>query len=235
MKGESGIDPHQLTMELCFGQRIWGMKGAPPPKYRYRKKWPGGAISGQFDACRNLSKSYYYAKQYSASDETVWELLRKAENDDGTFLYADLKVTEVAAMSRKFLAALPELRAGWDAEVAFFEANGFNFEPLTGRRRDFLDGPDLNEIVNFPVQASGAAIMNIATLDVVAAKYVCHFAGPGTGIIQQGHDALVLEVPEGEGLHAQRTLEACMTQRYASIYDVTFTAEAELGRRWSEV
>ena len=232
---KAGTDPHQITMEFAFGARVWGMPGAPPPEHRYKKKWPGGEISGKFNDLRQLAKSYYYAKQYSASDETVWELLRKAEGDDGTFLYANLKVSEVAAMSRKFLAALPELVKGWEREVAFFDENCFNFEPLSGRRRDFLDGPDLNEIVNFPVQASAAALMNIATLDVAAAGYTTHYAGLGTGIIQQGHDALVLEVPAGTAERARAELEACMTQRYPAIYDVVFSAEAEIGMRWSDV
>lgn len=232
---KEGTDPHQITMEFAFGDRVWRMPGAPPPEFKYRKKWPGGEISGKFNELRQLAKSYYYAKQYAASDETVWELLRKAEGEDGSFIYANLKVTEVAAMSRKFLAALPELQKGWDAEQAFYEAAGYNVEPLTGRRRDFADGPDMNEIVNFPVQASGAALMNIATLDVAAAGYTAHYAGPGTGIIQQGHDALVLEVPQEHAEEARATLEACMTQTYGEIYDVTFTAEAEVGMRWSDV
>jgi uracil-DNA glycosylase family 4 len=232
---KAGTDPHQITMEFAFGTRVWNLPGAPPPQHRYKKKWPGGEIGHKFNELRQLAKSYYYAKQYAASDETVWELLRKAEGEDGSFTYADLKVTEVAAMSRKFLGALPELQRGWDTEIAFFEANNFNFEPLTGRRRDFLDGPDMNEIVNFPVQASGAALMNIATLDVAAAGYVANYAGPGTGIIQQGHDALVLEVPANHAERARQTLEDCMTQTYGEIYDVTFTAEAEVGMRWSKV
>ena len=226
---QAGVDPHQITMEFCFGERIWGMPGAPAEKYR--KKGIGGA----FNALRNLSKSFLYGKLYGAGDETVWGLLREAEDEDGGFLYKDLKLSEVAAMSRRFLEKCPELPLGWEQEVNYYNDNACNKEPLTGRRRDFLDGFDKNEIVNFPVQSSAAALMNLATFDVVRAGICVNYAGPGTGPIQQGHDALVLEVPESQAEDARKLLEDCMTQEYKSIYDVVFTAEAEVGKNWYEV
>ena len=57
-----------------------------------------------------------------------------------------------------------------------------------GRRRDFLDGENPNEIVNFPIQAAGASLMNIAILEVLDAIPFEHW-GPGTGIINQCHDS----------------------------------------------
>ena len=226
---QAGIDPHQITMEFCFGERIWGMPGAPTEKYRKK------GIAGKFNALRNLSKSFLYGKLYGAGDETVWGLLREAEDEDGGFLYKDLKLSEVAAMSRRFLEQCPELPLGWEQEVNYYNEYACNVEPLTGRRRDFLDGFDKNEIVNFPVQGSAAALMNIATYDVVRAGICTEYAGDGTGPIQQGHDALVLEVPEAQAEDARKLLENCMTQEYRSIYDVVFTAEAELGPTWYDV
>lgn len=233
-----GIDPHQITMEFCFGQRIWSLPGAP--KERYKKKGDGWEISGKFNELRQLAKSYYYAKQYSSGDETVHGLLQKVEDTDPDtgepiFPNAGLKVEEVAAMSRKFLAACPELERGWKQEKAYYDRYGCNVEPLTGRRRDFLDGFDLPEVVNFPVQASGAALMNIGTVRLIDAGWSCNYAGPGTGPIQQGHDALVVEVPEAHAEDARRALEWAMTQEHRRIYDVVFSAEAEIGRRWYDV
>jgi DNA polymerase I-like protein with 3'-5' exonuclease and polymerase domains/uracil-DNA glycosylase len=241
------LDSHQITMEFCYGKRIWTMPGCPPPGRQYHKEWkagpwgPGGTavgpgkIKGKFNELRNLVKRYYYGKQFSAGDEVVWGLLREAEDDDGNFIYKDLKLTEVAAMSRRFLAMCPELPLGWAKEEAFFKANGFNEEPFTLRRRDFLDGFELPEVVNFPIQSGAAALMNIAGLDLIGRGYYCNFAGAGTGLIQQGHDAYVLEVPEALAPRARFDLEDCMTQEYQSIYPVKFTAGAEIGDRWSEV
>lgn len=228
-----GVDPHQITMEFCFGERIWSLPGAPAEKYKK------AGISGKFNDLRQLAKTYYYAKQYSAGDETVFDLMRRVEDEDEhgniTFTYATMRQGEVAAMSRRFLDACPQLVTGWDREVAFFKRRGFNFEPLTGRRRDFADGFEKCEVVNFPVQASAAALMNIATIDTVDSGLGCEFAGTATGPIQQGHDALVLEVPETQAEEARHTLEDCMTQEYRGIYDVVFTAEAVIGHSWYEV
>ena len=230
---QEGVDPLQITMELCFGERIWGMPGAP--KEKYKKKGPGWEIGGQFNALRGLGKGYLYSSIYGAGDETVWGLLREAEDEDGAFLYKDLKLTEVAAMSRSFLESCPELPAGWEAEINYFNRHSCNIEPITGRRRDFLDGFEKSEIVNFPVQSSAAGLMNIATYNVVRGGIGANYAGPGTGPIQQGHDALVLEVPKAQAEDARKFLEGCMTQHYPDIYDVTFTAEAEVGKSWYEV
>ena len=230
---QEGIDPHQITMEFCFGERIWGMPGAP--KEKYRKKGPGWEISGKFNDLRNLCKNYLYGSIYGAGNETVWGLLREAEDEEGNFLNRDLKLTEVAAMSRRFLEKCPELPKGWESEINYFNQNQCGVEPITGRRRDFLDGFEKNEIVNFPVQSSAAALMNLATYNVVRGGVSAHYSGLGTGPIQQGHDALVLEVPTDESEEVRKFLEDCMTQEYPDIYDVTFTAEAEIGQSWYEV
>jgi DNA polymerase I-like protein with 3'-5' exonuclease and polymerase domains/uracil-DNA glycosylase len=226
---QAGVDAHQITMEFCFGERIWKMGGAPTKKYLKK------GIGGKFNDLRNLCKGYLYAKIYGSGDETVWGLLRQAEDEDGGFLNKDLKLPEVAAMSRRFLEQCPELLAGWEAEINYFNDHGHNAEPITGRRRDFLDGFEKNEIVNFPVQSSAAALMNLATYNVVRGGITAHYSGLGTGPIQQGHDALVLEVPADEAEEARKFLEICMTQHYPDIYDVTFTASAEIGHSWYEV
>ena len=241
------LDSHQITMEFCYGDRIWTMPGAPPSGRRYFKEWvagpwgpngtwcPAGEIGGKFNELRNLVKRYYYGKQFSAGDEVVWGLLREAEDDDGNFIYADLKLAEVTAMSRRFLAMCPELPLGWAKEEAFFKLHGFNEEPFTLRRRDFLDGFELPEVVNFPIQSGAAALMNLAGLDLVDRGYYCNFAGAGTGPIQQGHDAWVLEVPEALAPRAKIDLEDCMTQEYPGIYPIRFTAGAKIGDTWNKV
>ena len=70
---------------------------------------------------------------------------------------------------------------------------------------------------------------------LIDAGWSCNYAGPGTGPIQQGHDALVLEVPEAHAETARHALEWAMTQEHRRIYDVVFSAEAVIGRRWYDV
>ena len=240
-------DAHQLTMELVFGKVIWTLGGAPPAAFRYRKEWPAhfdaatgqhvpaGKLSGKFNEYRQQAKRWYYGAQYGAGDETVWLLMREATDDEGRFINANLRVVEVSAMTERFHRQCPEMRQGWDRARKDFERDGYLAERITGRRRYFRDGFDPCEIANFRIQAGGAGLMNLATLDVWDAGFTPGYAGPGTGIIQQGHDALMLCVPERDEGRAKDTLHSAMNVYHPSIYDVRITAAAESGQRWSDV
>jgi DNA polymerase I-like protein with 3'-5' exonuclease and polymerase domains len=135
--------------------------------------------------------------------------------------------------------------------MATFRNMGFLTEPVMGRRRDFLDGENLNEIVNFPIQASGASLMNIALL-AIWKEIPLRKWGPGTGIINQCHDSIVVEcpidgcvfdaekkkwiVPPGSIPHqVKQIIEAAMNQTHPGIPNVKFTATAEISTKWNEV
>jgi uracil-DNA glycosylase family 4 len=230
----AGLDPHQITMLMAFGELIWTYEGAPPRDHRFKKKWPGGSISGAFNRQRDLGKRFQYGGQYGANDKTKWGLIREAEDEHGNLVYAKLELAAVQEMSARYFAQCPELKLGWATEEALVKQNGYGQEPITGRRRDFLDGPERNEITNHPIQGSAAGIINLATLDVVE-EFPEAYAGPGTGLIQQGHDALVLEVLEKDAERARDVLQSAMSPNYRHILDVAFTSEASIGRTWYEV
>ena len=76
--------------------------------------------------------------------------------------------------------------------------------------------------------------------------------GPGTGIINQCHDAMVIEVPADgceydeekkswrvvEGSvpwRTMKTLEECMNSTHDSLPGVRITATADIGGSWKEV
>ena len=59
--------------------------------------------------------------------------------------------------------------------------------------------------------------------------------GPGTGIINQCHDSIVIECPESEGPRVARLLEDCMNLTHPSLPGVTFTATADIGHTWADV
>jgi DNA polymerase I-like protein with 3'-5' exonuclease and polymerase domains len=235
-----GVDVHQITMLLAFGERIWSMKGAPPVGSYRKKEWTNpdgskGEIGGEFDELRTLCKRYFYGKIYGASDPVVYELLREAEDDAGNFLYATLTMGKVESISREFLVALPELPRGWDSEIGFFRTHGYTYERITGRRRYFLDGEgDGNEIRNFFDQSAAAGLMNLAMLDMMEALPPFAF-GRGTGVIQQNHDSLLLEVPIEKEDWAKRTLKAAMSQHYPDIYAVPFIGKPKSGYSWKKV
>lgn len=228
-----GDDPHQVTMNLIFSDEMWSWDGAPPKAYRYKKSWPGGKIGGHFSTMRDLAKRVQYAGQYGAATPTVHDVITSAEDRDGELVYADMTLLEVRVLHEAWLNGCPEFADGWAHEQAYFAQHGFVRDDVGGRVRDCLDGDELNTIVNFPIQATGAAIINAATLQIDA-QYPCEFAGPYTGLINQCHDALTLEVPEAIAPQVARDLQASMTGTTPALPGVTFAAEAVVKSRWED-
>ena len=50
-------------------------------------------------------------------------------------------------MRDNWLKGAPEYETGWARDIATWREQGYLREPVTGRRRDFLDGENPNEIV----------------------------------------------------------------------------------------
>lgn len=228
-----GQDPHQTTMNMIFGDDMWTWDGAPPKAHRYMKKWPGGKIAGYFSDMRDLAKRVQYASQYGAATETVHDVITSAEDKHGELIYADLSVSEVRALHDAWLEGAPEFAQGWDKEMAYFHKHGYVREDLAGRVRDCLDGDDLNTVVNFPIQSSGAASINTATI-AIDSLYPCEYAGQYTGLINQCHDALTLEVPLKDAEKCRRDLQDAMSGTTSALPGVEFKAEAIIKMRWED-
>jgi DNA polymerase I-like protein with 3'-5' exonuclease and polymerase domains/uracil-DNA glycosylase len=231
-----GYDPHStVTAHAVFGDRFVQAAmecgvGKPP--------WPTGTkFKGNAKKLRGLSKSVAYASQYWASVNTVHRVITQTEvdNGDGTtsLPYLRLSLREVRMMHEKW-AEGAQYEQGWERELQEWRDNGFLEEPIMGRRRDFLDGENMNEIVNFPIQGAGASLMNIAIIDL-AERIPLNKWGPGTGIINQCHDSLVVECPESEAQWVARQIEECMNLTHHALPGVEFTAESDIAMRWSEV
>ena len=249
-------DPHASTALSIFAERFKGAEGFPGGEWRGSLFIPNG--QGKWGSTakklRDLAKRVQYAGQYGASVDTVHRVIAQTEteNEDGTtnLPYLDITLREVRHMHEKWLQGA-KFDAGWEHEMATFRNLGYLREPVMGRRRDFLDGENLNEIVNFPIQASGASLMNIALLKVAEAIPLYRW-GPNTGIINQCHDSIVVEcpadgcvfnpetkkwvMPEGSiPWQVKQIIEGAMNQTHPGIPGVRFTATAEIGFRWNEV
>lgn len=250
---QQNLDPHSsVTALTCFRERFVAVAGSPPP-------WPSGyKFKGAAKSMRDLAKRVQYASQYLAKPETVCNVIRQTEildPDDPTgrttvLPYLDLKVEEVRGMHRNWLQG-SRFDAGWDMELRAFRQQGYIADPVMGRRRYFLDGENPNEVVNYPIQAAGAALMNIALIQI-AEQIPRALWGPGTGIVNQCHDSIVVECPLDGAYYdkslkkwvappgsipwkVQRIIEGAMNQSHPNLPDVTFTAAAELGMTWAEV
>lgn len=255
----AGADPHSMTAMAVFGDRFIGAKGFPegtriprPGDARIPFLFaPSGKWTEDAYRLRNLAKMVQYASQYAGSVETVHRLLQQTEDDTGELVYLGLTVREVRHMHGAWLAGAKEFPRGWDEEMAFFRANNYIAEPVMGRRRDCLNGESLNEIVNFPIQGAASSLINRAMIKIADAIPL-HKWGPGTGLITQTHDALVVECPQDTATYdpetkkwtvpegsipwrVQRIIEEAMNQTDESLPGVAFTATADVGFTWKEV
>ena len=130
----------------------------------------------------------------------------------------------------------------WEAAINDYHAQGFVDDPCIGRRRDFLDGENVNEIVCHPVAASESAIMHASTLDIVEAIPFEKW-GPGTGLVSYVHDAPYIECPESEAKTVAGILKECMTRtvkprvgpygrKHMGLPGVTFGAKPKIQHSW---
>ena len=249
-----GKDPHSMTAFAVFGTEFCKAAGVDPvlfdrPGILVGTAYENGKFTGSGDAksMRDLSKAVQYASQYMAAVETVHKLIQKTElpaldpetkkpiGDGITDLpYAKLPLRRVRMMRDNWLKGAPEFEQGWTREIEAYRRQGFLTEDVGGRRRDFLDGEAPNEIVNFPIQSTAAALMNRALIRLFEAIPL-HKWGPGTGIINQCHDSIVVECPESEGPRVAALLEECMNQEHPALPGVRITATATIGRTWKEV
>jgi uracil-DNA glycosylase family 4 len=235
-------DPHATTAFMIFGERFKRAPGAPrgvwdgeyfipdPTAHGAAAKWSKLAKN-----MRDLAKRVQYASLYKATVETVWRVITASEDSDGTLIYADRSLPDVRFMYDAWLRGVPEVPRGWEREVTFYRDNEFCVDPILGRRRDFLDSKDSklneNEVINYPILAAEGSIMSIETI-AVNNEFPSGYAGPGTGLINQNYDSMVLEVPLEQRDHAQQRLEALMTTTYAELPGVVFSAAAESGPNW---
>jgi uracil-DNA glycosylase family 4 len=210
-------DPHALTSLQIYGD-AWT-----------QAKESDAAAAKKL---RDFAKRFSYACLYGAEDKTVYEVLTSVEDNNGDYPYLGLAMQQTSQQRAKWLNGNPEFRQWWARTVAEWRRDTFLADKVIGRRRDFLDGENKNEQVNFPIQAASAAIVHLNTFDLIDAGVHPGFDGPGTGIIQQGHDALLVECSEARGEEIQTLVQAAMNRRVPA-YDVDFTSAAKRGKRWT--
>ena len=231
---DAGWDPHtSVTAYAVFGEDFEKVAGTAFP-------WMTGTkFQGDANDMRQLAKIIQYAFQYKASVETGARIIQSTEltdpdTGDPILPYARLSVKQVRQMRQSWLDGIPQLAQGWDAEIRHYRDHGWVAEPVHGRRRHFLDGENPNEIVNFPIQGAASALVNDAMI-AIHADIPLHKWGPGTGLLTQTHDALVVECPEHAAPWVIECINHHMTKTHPDLPGVTFTAAAETGATWKEV
>jgi DNA polymerase I-like protein with 3'-5' exonuclease and polymerase domains len=243
---DTGKDPHNLLAYDVFGKDFKNASGWGPDGFSLNRKPTGGEAK----AMRDVMKTFRYASIYWADPMTVWQVLTSTETDDGKMPYLKFEPREVRHFHNKWLKAEPEWQDAWGKMLVDYSNQGFMEEPVFGRRSGPLSDGKKNEVVNFPILAAESSIMRLAEQAIIDA-FPFNFAGQGTGMIHQCHDSIAVEIPLPENLspdwkpvngeplpleleEARQLVEECMTVTIPG-WDVTMTAEAEVGRSLKDI
>ena len=245
----SGGDPHAMTAEMLYGARF-----ASELTHLRRT----GKKTQAFTDMRNFAKTFVYLVIFGGSGETAWNNLTASEDAQGRLIYANVKLGEVEALRDRWLREAGEFPRWWERTVTEYRKQGFLLDPIDGMCRDFLDGEDFNEIVNFKVQAGGAAVVRRMTARLLGGlrddgplgfEKSWSRWGPGAGLVTQTHDSNVFEVGAADAGHgpdqddsghkapgAQATgicaqVQEAMTYEHPGL-PVRFTATAVAADNW---
>lgn len=238
---QTGGDPH-LDLSLAFFGEVFERASKDGKK-----------------KLRRLIKEFTYAGAYRAGPHTIWEVLTSGEEyvcpvcrtplrrktdrceahpaayPEKALIFPDLTIRETTALHETWLGRNPEIEEWWESDLADFKRQGFLAEPIFGLKRDFLDGEEINEIANYRPQSGGSALVHIAT-ERVKDQIPFEKWGPGTGLIQQGHDSLVVECPIAEAEDVKNILEESMKEDGNKWgLPVPFIGEGKIGPTWRDV
>jgi DNA polymerase I-like protein with 3'-5' exonuclease and polymerase domains/uracil-DNA glycosylase len=184
-----GLDLHNESMELIYGQEIWSLLGSPvglcpvcgaldgvpctipsggaglihPERPIYRKK-KGGKL---FKDTRGVTKNVRYAWQYGAWYKKIWEQVVSVEDEHGNLPYAKYTKEMVREICDGLSAADPEVAVWWDKVEADWKRTGYVADTVWGRRRYFRGDATKNERINHPIQAGGFHIVMEAIIEVL--------------------------------------------------------------------
>jgi len=225
----SGVDPHNTLAYATFGDKFSSADGWGPDGFDLTRKPPGGRAKSM----RDIAKTLRYASIYGANPTTVWQVITSTETDSAELPYLRLTLREVRHMHESWLKSEPEWEEAWKMMQARYDRQGFMEEPLFRRRSGPLSDGKMQEVVNFPILACESSLMRIAEQRAIEA-FPFWFAGPGTGMIQQVHDSIVIEVPEDQAEAACARLQEAMTLHIPG-WEIPVTAEAAYGRTLKEV
>lgn len=228
-------DPHAIHGEVFYRDE-WRRSVAERDKAKAAGDEEGvKAWAQRIDQMRQTSKTTTYAAMYLATLETVHKTVTSTEDGpEGNLLYGSMPMRATRALYEAFWKAHPKIRTWGDRTIDRYRRQGYLEAPIGGRRLDFLDGePSPNDLVNFPVLASETGLMIPAKIKLVE-TIPFGYAGPGTGLVHDGHDSLMLEVPDDDVPRAAAILRDCMTQRLPWT-PVPFTADVKVGKRWDNL
>jgi DNA polymerase I-like protein with 3'-5' exonuclease and polymerase domains/uracil-DNA glycosylase len=185
---------------------------------------------------RKFGKTFRFAAQYLAGIATIWRMIRNYRDDaTGERPYRRYTQTEARANHELFWQKHERLMAWHEENRRFFDKNHYLESAIHQRRRYFLDALSSDEakedLANFLIQTAASDDVNEATVRVVQ-KYPWGFAGPNTGLVNQTHDSLLLEIPLGRVEEIGRDVQNIM---YSELRGMPLPVDLAVGRSWGKL
>lgn len=176
----------------------------------------------QRDKLRDLTKRLEYGAFYGGMAETLWKSVVKD--------FPDLKIQQIHEFLRTVGQRMPGVLR-WRAEtLAKAEKECEIRSPILGRREVFpLGRVEPTVAYNYIPQSGGADLWALGAIDFMARWD--QFGSEDARICHNGHDSILILCKEQYAEQVQRDVVECWTRQWNG---VTFSIEAEIGRKWSD-
>lgn len=163
---------------------------------------------------RTLIKNDTFGRNYGAEEDTVFSVLRsKRDSDTNELLFPGLRRSEVEANGVMWRKLNVDIMTWWTTIQAQVKAQGHYKCPVSGRVRWFRAGHNRNEELNTPIQMCIASIMNKRMLEIQ--DVFDQETGGQALVVQQVHDAVNCEAPNGYEQRAAEVLNTILAQPVA--------------------
>lgn len=172
---------------------------------------------------RDLVKRPEYGAFYGGSVETLWKSVVRD--------YPQVSIGMIQNMVQLMQLKMPGV-AAWHANMMrVADRDGEIRSMILGRRRCFpIKQFDLSEVVNFPIQSSGADLINLGLADIMPRLPIDAFP------ILQIHDAVVFECDEDDtDLVKQLVVESFTREVDYNGNRMNFPVDAKAGKSWDIV
>jgi uracil-DNA glycosylase family 4 len=167
---EAGLDTHWLNAELMFGKMIC----------EEAKKQKAAGKGDLFKELRNMAKMGAYQMMYGGAPESLWKTL--------ILDYPNMTLRQCLSIHSKWFDANYEIREMHEKWMASALKNRYIEAPLSGHRYYFFGAAEPSFVYNYPVQHTGADIINPAIGPVCKA-----LNWTTESLMAQIHDELMLE------------------------------------------
>jgi uracil-DNA glycosylase family 4 len=172
---------------------------------------------------RDLVKRPEYGAFYGGSVETLWKSVVRD--------YPNVTIGMIQKMVQLMQVKMPGVAAWHQNMMRVADRDGEIRSMILGRRRCFpIKQFDLSEVVNFPIQSSGADLINLGLADIMPRLPLTAFP------ILQIHDAVVFECDEDDvDLVKQLVVESFTREVDYNGNHMNFPVDARAGKSWDVV